>query len=193
LHQKKKHSIHNTKGKQLYFLALIPNESLADQITELKLFCAKNFNSSHALKSPPHITIVPPFRVSKDELVLIMDRIKNSVKEVSPFKVRLKDFNHFGNKVIFIDVPFNHDLNQFHLKVHSSLLDTTLSGKGFDQRFSPHLTLAFKDLASEVFKEAWAHFKNRMFEAEFEVNQLLLLRHDGQKWDVLRNIPLAEN
>ena len=46
-----------------FFIAILPPETIQREITDFKEEIARDFKSSHALKSPPHITLLMPFRV----------------------------------------------------------------------------------------------------------------------------------
>ena len=55
----------------LYFIALLPPVEVAEEVTEIKQFFARNYNSRAALKSPPHVTLQPPFAWEVDRLETI--------------------------------------------------------------------------------------------------------------------------
>ena len=48
--------------------------------------------------------------------------------------------------------------------------------------FTPHITVAFRDLSRDNFKQGWAEFQHKPFAAEFTVSTLTLLRHNGRMW-----------
>ena len=51
-----------SKNDNLYFIALIPQRELCDEINNFKNDFAKRFNSKKALKVMPHITLKAPFK-----------------------------------------------------------------------------------------------------------------------------------
>ena len=55
--------------------------------------------------------------------------------------------------------------------------------------FSPHVTVAFKDLTRTAFKTAWPEFAQRPIYFEFTVPQLTLLIHNGQNWNIKAEFP----
>ncbi|MEL7006674.1 MAG: 2'-5' RNA ligase family protein, partial [Bacteroidota bacterium] len=55
------------------------------------------------------------------------------------------------------------------------------------QGFRPHITIGFRDLKKATFYDAKPYYQERSFESSFLVNNLSLLRHDGLKWEVIRN------
>ena len=50
--------------------------------------------------------------------------------------------------------------------------------------FSPHMTVAFRDLTRQNFKAAWPEFQQQALQFEFKANYLTLLLHDGKRWNV---------
>ena len=63
-------------------------------------------------------------------------------------------------------------------------------GVKVDRRpFHPHITIATRDLTKAQFLEAWPGFEHRPLEAEWTASHISLLRHNGQTWNVVREIP----
>ncbi|NEN93697.1 MAG: 2'-5' RNA ligase family protein, partial [Okeania sp. SIO3H1] len=52
--------------------------------------------------------------------------------------------------------------------------------------FSPHVTVAFRDLTKTNFRAAWLEFRERSLEFEFVASQLTLLIHNGKRWDIFQ-------
>lgn len=50
----------------LYFLAVIPPEPVFSEVMAFKKEMSERFSSSRALKSPPHITLLPPVQGNED-------------------------------------------------------------------------------------------------------------------------------
>lgn len=50
--------------------------------------------------------------------------------------------------------------------------------------FSPHMTVAFKDLTRQNFRAAWPEFQHQPLEYEFAASHLTLLMHDGRRWTI---------
>ncbi|MFM7858912.1 MAG: 2'-5' RNA ligase family protein, partial [Flammeovirgaceae bacterium] len=58
------------------------------------------------------------------------------------------------------------------------------------QPFQPHVTIAFRDLRKPMFERAWEEFKHRNFKAEFTVDSIALLKHNGKHWNVIMEFPM---
>lgn len=68
------------------------------------------------------------------------------------------------------------------MKVNFNIFNADYKNRGFN----PHITLAFRDLKREAFKEAWPEFEKATYDKSFEVQSLVLLKHDGEKWHQLK-------
>ena len=49
-------------SKALFFIGIIPHTEILDEVQEFKHYCKTRFDSSKALNSPAHITLIPPFK-----------------------------------------------------------------------------------------------------------------------------------
>ena len=102
--------------QSLYFIALLPHQQLAERLTVIKHDFARNYGSSAALKTMPHITLQSPFKRSPEAEVEMHLRLQEFFEKYSAFDIELSGFNCFdnpSNKVIFADVVKNDQL--FHL------------------------------------------------------------------------------
>lgn len=168
----------------LIFLALLPPESLGEEIKELKQEFSDKYNSKRALRLPAHITLVPPFRLTEnrsDELFMILEDFCGRFSEM---EVSLKDFGAFPPRVIFIEVGNPEVLRPFRDQLFTSLenflpVEQLKTGRSF----RPHITLATRDLSRRDFYLAWEEFKDRSFDALFSVEGLTLFKHNGKIWD----------
>lgn len=173
-----------------YFVALVPPTSIAEEVTAFKKHAAKHFGSKHALNSPPHITLIPPFRWPKDQYLTLSTALSHFNFQTADLSIDLLNFSSFPPRVIFVDVTSNTSLNdlQAQLAQHfSQHFNIQLKGPF---GFHPHMTVAFRDLTAEVFPAAWAHFSAQNYRRSFSVEHLSLLRHNGKKWEIEANFSL---
>ena len=169
----------------LYFIALLPDLEIQQEVTAFKQECAVQFNASHALKSPPHITLIPPFRWNPKE----MEKLKLSLVDFAfdqlSFSIYLNGFASFPPRVLFVDVEQNETL----VALQSDLLKHLQQQLHFKnknaQRFHPHMTIAHRDLEEAVFPTAWAYFSKIKYERQCLAGDLVLLQHINRKWEIL--------
>ncbi|MFP8489555.1 RNA 2',3'-cyclic phosphodiesterase [Gracilimonas sp. Q87] len=178
-------------NQELYFIALIPPDSLREQIQQIKLEVAEKFQSSHSLNAPPHITLISPFRVSDEHTSRLHSILEVYAQGHRPFKIQLKDFATFPPRVIFIDVKISEALQQFQQNLEKMIRAEDAFGYNYQKRpYHPHITLAFKDLSKENFYKAWDEFKDRNMAKTFLADHIYLLKHNGELWEIFRTYPL---
>jgi 2'-5' RNA ligase len=163
----------------LYFIAIVAPDHINQQVLEWKNYMLQNFNCKVALKSPAHITLIPPFSMRQEreeELAGILQTVT-----FENFPIHLKNFDSFKPRVIFVHVEPSQPLQALRTMVENAL--TGFPIKKEDRPFHPHVTIANRDLEKEDFPTAWAYFKNINYEVVFEAKSISLLRHNGAKWE----------
>jgi 2'-5' RNA ligase len=174
------------KSQRRFFIALLPPQDIQDYTTEIKQYFAQNYNSRHALKSPPHITLQPPFEWQLDAVPVLEQTLSTFAETRMPVPIILKGFGAFVPHVIYINVIKTPELMslQSYLMTHleNSLGIVRLVSKR--RPFSPHMTVAFKDLTRKNFRAAWPQFEQREVEFKFTASHLTLLIHDGGHWNI---------
>ena len=178
----------------MYFIAIVAPGEINQQVLKWKNYFKDHFECTVALKSPTHITLLPPFWM-KEELE---NDLINSISEFSitknKFEITLQNFAAFSPKVIFVDVVKNEILNG----LYRSFADFIISQNKFpikkeDRPFHPHVTLATRDLYKKAFQEAWDIFSKKKYEALWIVSGLSLLRHNKKNWDVIYTSQFVED
>lgn len=171
---------------QLYFIGILPPPIIQEEVTEFKKQALERFHTGHALTSPPHITLVAPFRSSRTDFSALAE-FANARKAV---EVQLSGFDRFDHKVIFVDIVPNEPLTalqrELELFAHYHLGVTPEY-----QAFRPHMTIAFKDLKRPAFPEAFAYFSTQSYERTFSATAITLLKYVGKNWEVIDEWPLA--
>ncbi len=178
----------NIMQKPLYFIALLPGMEIGEEVTRFKEYAAEHFKSSRALRSPPHITLFPPFRWAEEESLI--GSLQSFAVGEEPVPVFLTGFNCFAPRVIYVDVALSDELKalQRRLEIH---LEKSLGMKNKSKHdFHPHMTVAFKDLRRSLFKEAWAYFSEIAYDRFFEARSVALLKHSGKRWEVYREFEM---
>lgn len=169
--------------EELYFIGIIPEPSVQDAVTAIKKDFKRLYHSSHALKSPPHITLIPPFKCTSSEIAHLSDRMAQFCENICSFKLSILNFGAFPPRVIFLQI-----VSDVHLYTLQNTLEQHLTAnfhfiKPSSRSFHPHMTVAFKDLTKLQFNAAWPIYAQRSFETEFKVRELALL-HYKQTWQV---------
>ena len=174
-------------AKKLFFIAVLPDEAIQEEVKKLKIDFRDRFGSGHALNAPAHLTLIPPFYWPHARIWEIKENLDRFAGEESSFAVKLENFGAFPPRVIFIDVVWNESLNALQERLLKNLdekfriSERLRSGKPFN----PHMTLAFRDLTRENFRRAWEEFGEKTFSRNFLINKVVMLIHEQKHWNIL--------
>ncbi|NET70363.1 MAG: 2'-5' RNA ligase family protein [Sphaerospermopsis sp. SIO1G2] len=169
-----------------YFIAILPPQHIQDYANEVKQHFVEQYSSWGAQNSPPHITLQPPFLLAKEQVAILETFLEDFAKNKNSLPITLDGFAAFPPRVIYINVIKSQAL----LKLQSDLVNDVESKLGIKPKggnhnsFTPHLTVARRDLKKSDFYLAWDEFKQRQVYFEFVAENLTLLLHDGKKWNV---------
>ncbi len=178
-----------TGQKQRFFIALLPPEDVQQVANEIKQHFDQVYHSRAALKSPPHITLQPPFLWDVQDLPRLESALTEFSLHQSPIPMNLENFGAFPPRVIYINVLKTTELLTLQTQLGAFLSEqlNIVDIKATTRPFSPHLTVAFRDLSKQNFRKAWPLFAEQKLEYNFIVNQLTLLIHNGKRWEIKNN------
>jgi 2'-5' RNA ligase len=176
----------------MFYFALLCPGPVNQRVNVLKQWVRDQHGAKVALKSPAHITMVPPFWwpvADADSLASFASHFKHSPDVLH---IQLKGFGHFGKRVIYARVEENPDLSALHDSFNGymkGMLGQAL--KDNNQPFTPHVTIATRDLSPQAFTESWAYLSNRSLEMDMSISKLsLMILRDG-KWEVFKSFSWA--
>ncbi|MFZ2906730.1 MAG: 2'-5' RNA ligase family protein [Cyclobacteriaceae bacterium] len=180
-------------SKALYFIAIIPPSPVFEEVLELKNYFKEKYNSKASLNSPPHITLHMPFAWKTEKERRLIDGLEKFTEQYSPFDLQLVNFRGFEPRVIYIDVVKTEALQKLQKELHRYCKkEFNLFNANYKEHaYHPHITLAFRDLKKHEFVKAWEEFKEKKFEGGWSIQTICLLKHDGKKWDVLKDFKLT--
>jgi 2'-5' RNA ligase len=182
------------RGQDLYFIAVVPPSDIREEITTIKNYFADHYESKHALRSPPHITLHMPFQCKDAKLTVLTEQLSQMAKSSPPFDVSLEGFGAFAPRVIFVDVKENRKLNLLQKAVSGCMRSANIFNADYKGKpFHPHLTVAFRDLKKPMFAKAWHEFETKKYTAVFAVKTLSLLKHDGYQWQIFCDFQLGHH
>lgn len=179
------------KPTSLYFIALLPPQEIQDYANGVKQYFAERYNSRHAQKSPPHITLQAPFEWDKESVTVLEECLRNFAHQRPSIPISLSGFAAFPPRVIYINVVKTPEL----LALQADLMNCMMRELGIvdpmakQRPFCPHMTVAFKDLTKPNFKAAWPEFERKSVQFDFSANDLTLLVHDDGRWHVSAEFP----
>jgi len=170
----------------MYFIAVVASEDINAEVLKWKQLMKERFDCVVALRSPAHITLIPPFWLNEKEEDQLKDAIAEFSQSFAAFEIRLKNFAAFKPRVIYVDVAPNEQLPQLHARLEEFLIIKNQFPINKEERpLHPHVSIATRDLHKKAFREAWEIFKEKKYENAWMASGISLLRHDQKKWDVI--------
>lgn len=178
------------RKENLYFIAIIPSKEISDAITVFKSDFAHRFESKAALRVIPHVTLKAPFKLPVSSHSDLQQWFRNLSFNSGSFQIELKNFGAFRNKkhpVIYVQPILNASLFSLQKEIIRSfrfsfeeiiIMETELN-------FTPHITIAYRDLSFDKFLEGWKEYEMKEYQAVFEVSSFHLLQHSGIAWEVV--------
>jgi 2'-5' RNA ligase len=171
---------------RMYFLAILAPHEVNLKVLEWKYYMREHFGCVVAMRSPAHITLVPPFWMDEQLEVSLREDVQQFCGEQKPFKVELEDFDAFKPKVIFLHVKPTVQLESLRSELERNLLSKgKYPIKAESRSFHPHITIANRDLLRKDFLEAFGHFKKIAYKQTFMTNEVAILKHERGEWNTI--------
>ncbi len=171
---------------QMYYLALLCPPEVNDRILQFKLWMKEQFGCVIALRSPAHITLVPPFWLEEGREKELLSALYSFKADATALQIELNGFSHFGKKVLFVIVnpgPAMEKIRNLVAGHFSSSFPGVI--KKDEQPFHPHVTIATRDMSPGHFFRAWEHFSQKKYAEKFTVQKIALLKLSPGKWNVI--------
>ncbi len=185
-------------GKQtMYFIAILPSGDVSDELDGFKHDFANRFNSRAALRIQPHITLKAPFHLPAAKQPELAEWFGQLDFPVPVFNQELRDFGFFPRArkpVVFVQPVLNPSLTAVQKHILFRIKDAfpSLAPGEYELAFHPHITIAYRDLQPAMFRAAWEEYGSKRYDALFKVDRVTLLRHEGEKWQVLIQTALKQ-
>lgn len=170
----------------MYFIAVVLPQQLDVKVLHWKKYMQERYRCKVGLKSPAHITIIPPFWLEENMEEELLNDVDTIAKQIKPFMVETNDFSAFKPRTIFIGVKKNTDLDRLKRKADNYFADKEEYKIKIENRpFHPHITIATRDLFKKDFFECWPFFESKEFKENWEATGISVLRHNKKNWDVI--------
>lgn len=170
-----------------YFFAILPLSAISDEIIGLQKEIEARFGSVHAQKTPPHITVIPPFNCEEEQLSAFIRKLVLFLNDPSliDIKIELDNFQRFESRALFVDVAKNEAFEKFCKELKLLFNQQKIIKQRVEKHyFIPHITIANKDIKKRDFKTAWDDFKTREYQRSFELKEIAALELKDGVWIV---------
>jgi 2'-5' RNA ligase len=170
----------------MYFVAIMCPPRLDQYVKQFKYRMRDQFGSVAALKSPAHITIIPPFWLDLDKERQLQETLEAFGSERDELIIQLDGFSAFGKRVLFIRVLENPELEEIKKQVEQHFAGGFGDLIPKDERpFHPHITIANRDLKPGDFEKAWLYFSDKNYKKNFSSRTISLLKLTEGNWKVI--------
>ncbi len=170
------------QNMSLYFVAVTAPEPVNKQVLAFKLYMQEKYGCKVALKSPAHVTLIPPFTLSGEDQPRLEQALNDFAAGQIDLPIELKDFAAFAPRVIYVDVVAGKALSGLQAALEKRLLELAFPIRRSPRDFHPHVTIANRDLQPDDFREAWDHFRQEQFAALFAARGISLLHLENGRW-----------
>ena len=174
-----------------YFLAVLSPLTILEEIIGFQKEIEETFGSIHAQKTPPHITVIPPFDCEEKKLHAFTEKAITFLNDMSimNIKVELDNFQRFEGRTLFVDVAKNETFEKLCKELKLLFSKQKIIKQRIEKHyFIPHITIANKDIKKRDFKVAWENFKEREYRREFSLKSLVVLKLIEKQWTVMNEI-----
>ncbi|GAB4355671.1 MAG: 2'-5' RNA ligase family protein [Cyanophyceae cyanobacterium] len=176
-----------------WFIALLSPPPIASAVDTLARESCRHWGDGRALRSPPHVTLIPPFRRSRDAIAPVQTWLRSMAQGCQPFEMTWGGWDCFAPRVIYLAVPPTEPLQRLRHQLMDGIRDEFAIDhpRDRDRPFCPHVTLAYAGRKHHDFEHLWHTMPKEPFSATFTARSLTLLRDDGHGWDVDGHYPFA--
>lgn len=173
------------KQEEKFYVGITFNPILSQKIDALRLRMEEKFGLKKARKNPPHLTLIPPFRTQPS----VFDLWVPQVLSTPQFHCTLSQFGFFDkNRVAYIKVNEHEPFLQLRKEIAHRLNQWSFC-KG--KRFSPHVTIATKDLNAQKMKWVKMFLSHQDFEEQTTITHVTVWKLENETWEKYIEFPLA--
>src|SRR5215218_4439421 len=102
---------------RMYFVAIVLPDELNKKVLKWKNYMYEKFGCKVGLKSPAHITLIPPFWMHEEKEPEFLSDIDDISLSARPFTIEIKNFSAFKPRTIYVDVVANEKLRSLKAAV----------------------------------------------------------------------------
>jgi len=178
----------------MFFIGICPPHPLEKQVHGIKEEFRQKYGVEGAFRSKAHITLQMPFNLSTNKMNDFISKLKDLLKSQKPFPLELNNFGNFEPRVIYINVTENLELNLLQKSIEKfmkqyQVFNSTHKNNGF----TPHITVAYRDLKKPTFYKILDEVKDRPFRSSFLAHSVTVFKHNGKSWDVFKELKIGED
>jgi 2'-5' RNA ligase len=174
------------EGFSLFYIAIVCPGEIEAKIKAFKEHMQLHYGCRAALKSPAHLTIIPPFRAEDETEKHLQDFVQTFNIGMLPVDITITGYGNFGDRVLFAGVAPNNSLTELEKEATDEFnKQFPAIIFGMKPEFNPHVTIATRDIPEGKLEEAKAWFENKYPISEhFTAKNLVLFKLVNGWWNL---------
>jgi len=170
----------------MYFVAVLCPQELNKKVLQYKVWMKEQFGCTVAMKSPAHITLVPPFWLENESESKLLEHFHAFTSDMQEIQIQINGFGHFSKKVLYVNVEKNLALEELELQADTHFIAAFNKAiRKEDKEFHPHVTIATRDMSPSAFFKAWEQVSVQNLTFSFVTDTITLLKLSPGKWNVI--------
>lgn len=175
--------------QQTHFIGVLVPEDIRATLEDCRRYMNETYGCKSGYGTPIHVTLVPPFHLpeefsTKDLAMAIEKEVILAGSELK-FDGYIENFDAFGDRTIFAKVIPNENWTKLRDKVLEAVLKAAPGCTKKDKRpFTPHLTVANRDIPSGASVAALQVMNELNLVEDFPVDNVAIFERRGGKWNV---------
>lgn len=167
-----------------HFVGVLVPERLADIVVDCRSWMTEYFGCRSGYRTAPHITLVAPFAAADpDSGVELKSALYGWAKTAKPFEARVTGFGAFAERTVYAHIDENPYWLEWHEGLTRALKDACPRAiPARKEKFTPHLTVANRDIPRGGVPLALAHFAEMELHEEFAVDSAALFVWRNGAW-----------
>lgn len=175
----------------LYMIAVRPVGDNIKLIHEIRQSFSATYNVSKALDNPAHITIIPPFHATEDQIIAISKIVSEVTPKFEKFQSHISKYGFFDkNRVVYLGIDDTRPLKKLYSAIEEAVKNAVPDVKfRYTFKYTPHITIGYRDLDRDVYKAAKDELQEKLEDISFEITEVeIWIRKEG--WEIFDKTPL---
>lgn len=173
--------------EQTHFIGVLVPDDITLTLKDCRRYMNEKYGCKSGFATPIHVTLIPPFRLSEEYSTKdLADAIISDVLPFSSelkFTAHIKNFDAFGDRTIFAKVLKDEKWEKLRDKVFDAITKAAPFCTKKDVRpFTPHLTVANRDIPSGVSSDALKVMNELNLIEDFSVDNITIFERQNGKW-----------
>ncbi len=173
--------------QQTHFIGVLLPDDITCTLEDCRRYMNQTFGCRSGHGTPIHVTLVPPFKLPDEFSSLdLINEFENKILPLATklrFDAHIDNFDAFGDRTIFAKITHNEKWKILRDKVLSSVLRVAPNCTRKDKRpFTPHLTVANRDIPEGVSTKALEVLNQLNLIEDFPVDNITIFERKNSKW-----------